>query len=99
MPSRTDEEYAVRPLLLVFTRHAMVLSKRRYRTSQEVEDDFDDYISSLGPYSVDELFEYLTNDYTASTIPFVRDEVERFVADPTAEHLEEGGGGGQARPA
>ena len=89
MPMRTDEEFAARPLLLVFTRHAMVLSKRRYRSWQEVEDDFDDYISSLGPYSVDELFDYLTNDYTTSAVPFDRDEVERFVADSAQEHLEE----------
>ena len=89
MPGRTDNEYAARPLMLVFTRHALVLSTRRYRSWQEVEDDFGDYISSLGPYSVDELFEYLTNDYTTSTVPFDRAEVERFVADPTREHLEE----------
>ena len=95
---RTDEEFAVRPLMLVFTRHAMILSKRRYRSWQEVQDDFEDYISSLGPYSFDELFDYLTNDYTSSTVPFDRDEVDRFIADPEREHLE-ARGAGEASPA
>ena len=76
----------VADITIVHTRRGMLLSKRTYRDWREVQDSFDDYMTSLGPYALDELWDYLESEYPRAA-PFDRDEVDSFVADDDTELL------------
>ncbi len=73
-------------ITIVHTRRGMLLSKRKYGDWREVQDSFDDYKTSLGPYALDELWEYLNIEYPGA-VPFDRDEVDSFLADGHTELL------------
>lgn len=75
---------------MVFTRGGVVLDKRPYEDWRQVQDQFNDYVTSLGPYTLDGLFEYFALDYEPGREPFRRAEVEQFVAsdDETLVHRE-----------
>jgi hypothetical protein len=65
-------------LTIVYLRNGMLLRKREYRDWREVSEQFFDYKTSLGPYSVDELFALILDEY-GDEPPFIRDQVEAFV--------------------
>ena len=62
---------------LIYLRHGALLSTRSYGDWRELQDQFFDYRTSLGPWSLDDLFEFLDAEYSRHT--FVRSEVEAFV--------------------
>lgn len=72
------DEAEGRVLTLIFTAHALLLAKQRYPTWRAIQDEFFDYQASLGPFTADELFDYLRADYR-TTPPFDRADVERFL--------------------
>lgn len=48
---------------IVFRESEMLLTKRDYRGWREIQDAYEDYKASLGPYTIDEVIEYLMMDY------------------------------------
>jgi uncharacterized protein len=60
----------------------MLLSKKDYSGWQEIQDEHEDYMTSLGPFDEEGLLEYLSNEYGADEggWGFTREEVSRFMA-------------------
>ena len=73
-------------LALVYTEHALLLVKQRPYDWRALQAEFFDYKASLGPYTVEGLFELLEHEYGARG-PFARADVAAFVADPRARVL------------
>ena len=42
---------------------AMIVSRRRYADWREIQDEYEDYMTSLGPFSEEELNGFLSNQY------------------------------------
>jgi len=56
----------------------MLLSKKRYEGWREIQDEFADYKTSLGPWSAAEVWDFLRTEYP-SHCPFTREQIERFL--------------------
>ena len=56
-------EQEVQPITIVHTESGMCLTTVAFSDWREVQDAFDDYKTSLGPYEVDELIDYLGIEY------------------------------------
>lgn len=65
-------------LTLIYLRNVVLLSKRQYRDWRDIQDQFFDFKTSLGPYTVEALFDFLDEDYPNGL--FDRDQVEAFIA-------------------
>jgi hypothetical protein len=67
---------------LVFLRSGLLLSKRRYSSWREIQDEFDGYHASLGPWTAEEIRDYFEHDYSAddSRWPLSRDQLAAFFA-------------------
>jgi hypothetical protein len=50
-------------LHIIYTESAIFLSKKAYASWREIQDEFSDYSTSLGPWETDAVTEYLNNDY------------------------------------
>jgi hypothetical protein len=72
----------------VFLRSGLLLSRRPYADWREVQDAHDDYLTSLGPWTAEEIADYFAHDYTSDDArwPFSRRQVEAFFAS-SAETL------------
>ncbi len=68
----------------------MVLSKKHYSDWREIQDEYEDYMTSLGPFTEDALADFLLAQYGRddSRWAFTREEVRRFV-ESDATVLEE----------
>jgi hypothetical protein len=69
-------------LTLVYLRNAVLLTKQTYSDWREVQEQFFDYKTSLGPFNSAELFEFLDDEYPDGL--FVRAHVEAFIASSAA---------------
>ena len=57
----------------------VLLSKKNYSNWKEIQDDYDDYKASLGPYSKEELIDYFKSDFKDETdFPISIQKIERF---------------------
>ena len=56
----------------------MILTKKEYRTWREIQDEYDEYRASLGPWDVEEVIAFIRTDYPSNP-PFTEDEIRRFV--------------------
>ena len=50
-------------LHLVFTESNIVLDKRQYEGWRQVQDAYPDYKASFGPWSLDEIIDFLNEEY------------------------------------
>lgn len=50
-------------LHLIYTHNEMFVSRRPWSSWREIQDAFDGYMSSLGPWSKDETIAYLRDEY------------------------------------
>ena len=41
----------------------MILSKKRYSDWREIQEEYESYVTSLGPFSEEELVEFLSEEY------------------------------------
>jgi hypothetical protein len=85
-----DTAFGVRPaslprVTIVHTKRGMLLTKDTYLDWREVQDHLDDYIASLGPYSNDELLDYLAVEYPTNP-PFPPGRVAAFLQN-NEQHL------------
>ncbi len=51
-------------LHIIYTEQEMLLSKRVYSSWQEIQVEFTDYKASLGPWTEEEIIEYLADEYS-----------------------------------
>jgi hypothetical protein len=71
---------------IVHLRRGTFLTKQPYASWRELQDEYADYMASLGPYSTADLIEYLDVEYPTSP-PFDRPAIEEFMADPSRTTL------------
>lgn len=52
------------PAHLIYLRSGRVMiSRKRYADWREIQDEYEDYMTSLGPFSEDGLLEFLSDEY------------------------------------
>jgi hypothetical protein len=71
-------------LTIVHTNRGMLLTKVHFGSWREVQAEFDDYVTSLGPYSLRALVDYLEIEYPTNP-PFDEASIVAFAADSNQE--------------
>ena len=69
---------------IVITEKKVVLSKQDYQSFREVQNDFIDYVTLLGPWSPEEVVDYLENEYP-NIASSVKEQVDALIK---SEHFE-----------
>ena len=65
---------------IIYTRTAMLLSKHPYQSWREIQNQYSDYTTSLGPWEEDTVIEYLADEYPELS-PHSQEQVNAFIAD------------------
>ncbi|MDR7307944.1 DUF6966 domain-containing protein [Rhodoferax saidenbachensis] len=73
------------PLHIVYTESEMLLSKKAYASWREIQDEYQEFKSSLGPWPADEVIEYLESDYPKLE-PSASVQVSTFIAMDCETH-------------
>ena len=63
---------------IVITEKEVVLTKQNYQSFREIQNDFFDYVTSLGPWSSEEIVNYLEIEYP-NILPTVKEQVDALV--------------------
>jgi glutathione S-transferase len=58
----------------------MLLSKHPYQSWREIQNQYPDYMTSLGPWEEDAVTEYLADEYPELS-PHPQEQVNAFIAD------------------
>ena len=58
----------------------MLLSKHPYQSWREIQNQYPDYMTSLGPWEEDTVIEYLADEYPELS-PNPQEQVNAFIAD------------------
>jgi hypothetical protein len=58
----------------------MLLSKHPYQSWREIQNQYPDYMTSLGPWEEDAVTEYLAYEYPELS-PHPQEQVNAFIAD------------------
>nr|WP_233093231.1 hypothetical protein [Pseudomonas sp. MF6784] len=58
----------------------MLLSKYPYQSWREIQNQYPDYMTSLGPWEEDTVIEYLADEYPELS-PHPQEQVSAFIAD------------------
>ena len=66
-------------LHIIYLESRMLLSKKRYSGWRQIQDEFSDYKTSLGPWPVTEVLDFLRTEYP-KRCPFSEEQVRRFLA-------------------
>jgi len=64
---------------MIYTKTDVFLSKERYSTWREIQDKYDDYKASLGPWSVAAVISYLNDEYRNLETP-AEEQVVAFIS-------------------
>lgn len=62
------------PITIVHTKDGLCLTTKQFSSWRDVQEDFEGYMASLGPFDVDELLGYLDAEYSDRS-PFGRSDV------------------------
>ncbi|MGO4396467.1 hypothetical protein AB4Z46_34500 [Variovorax sp. M-6] len=74
-------------LHIIYTETAMFLSKKAYPSWRDIQDEFCDYKTSLGPWEADAVTDYLQDDYP-DLMPLAATQVAELVrSDPVLRQL------------
>ena len=72
----------VPPLLhLVFLTSQLLLTKKPYTHWTEIQAEFNDYKTSLGPWTSEEVIEFLQSEYPEAP-PFSAAQIQHFMRSP-----------------
>jgi len=67
-------------LHIVFLRPVgMLLTKKQYASWRDIQDEYDNYMTSLGPWDVDSVLDFLRTEYPTNP-PFTEQQVRQFIA-------------------
>lgn len=67
-------------LHIVYTETNMLLSKHPYTSWREIQDEYESYKASLGPWEHDEVIEYLADEYP-NLSPSAQEQVGVFLVE------------------
>lgn len=64
----------------------MLLSKKHYSSWREIQDEYESYMTSVGPFSEEELVDFLSEEYGCDDAKwgFSREEVRGFMKSDAA---------------
>lgn len=66
-------------LYIVYLRSdEIVLTKKRYASWREIQGEYDDYMTSLGPWTATQTAQFIETEYPESP-PFTHGQVESFM--------------------
>ncbi|KTF17026.1 hypothetical protein [Pseudoalteromonas sp. H105] len=63
---------------IVITEKEVILTKHDYQSFREIQNDFFDYVTSLGPWSFEEIVDYLEIEYP-NIAPSAKEQVEGLI--------------------
>jgi hypothetical protein len=71
----------------IILKNNFLLSKKNYSSWREIQDEYNDsYITSLGPWTLEELLDYFLVEYKKeSNWPFSQSEIEKFIVSKDLE--------------
>jgi hypothetical protein len=72
-------------LHIIYTQREMLLSKRAYSSWREIQDEYTDYQTSLGPWAEEEVIEYLSDEYP-DLEPSAEQQVASLVSSAQPAH-------------
>ena len=58
---------------------SMLLTKKQYRDWREIQDEFEEYQASLGPWSVSEVLDFLGFEYPEDLMETEGERIHQFV--------------------
>ena len=64
-------------VVIIHTRDNIILSKKQYETWRDIQHEYNEYVTSLGPFTQEELFDYFEIEYK-NEWPIKRSEIESF---------------------
>jgi len=67
-------------LHIVYTETNILLSKHPYTSWREIQDEYESYKTSLGPWEHDEVVEYLADEYP-NLSPSAQEQVVAFLVE------------------
>ncbi len=65
-------------LHIIYTQNSILLSRRTYTSWREIQEEYPSYKASLGPWTYEEVVEYLADEYT-NLHPFAKEQVTAFL--------------------
>lgn len=65
-------------LHIIFTQNSVLLSRRAYPSWREIQGEYPSYKASLGPWTYEEVVEYLADEYT-NLHPIAKEQVTAFL--------------------
>ncbi|MBO2650812.1 hypothetical protein [Shewanella algae] len=51
-------------ITIIYLEDNMLISKENYESWRQIQDEYETYKASLGPWEVEEIIEYLSDEYT-----------------------------------
>jgi hypothetical protein len=67
-----------RPVHIIHLRSGFLLSKYNYKSWRDIQGEYEDYITSVGPFNFEGLVEYLTIEY-GKDWPISKKEITEFI--------------------
>ncbi|RQM64666.1 hypothetical protein [Aeromonas enteropelogenes] len=65
-------------ITIIHLEDGMLISKKKYESWRQIQDEYETYKASLGPWEVEETIEYLVDEY-ASMSPSASVQVEALL--------------------
>ena len=65
-------------ITIIHLEDGMLISKKNYESWRQIQDDYETYKASLGPWEVEDAIEYLSNEY-ANMSPSTGVQVEALL--------------------
>jgi hypothetical protein len=75
-------EHRPSPLHLIYLKpDRMLLSRKQYSDWREIQDEYESYLTSVGSFSVEELVNFLSEEYGSDDAKwgFSREEIHSFM--------------------
>lgn len=66
-------------LHIIYLKSQMLLSKKQYSDWREIQDEFVDYVASLGPWTEQEVIDFFQDDFPSESWPFSKADIKAFM--------------------
>jgi hypothetical protein len=83
-PPSSNPETTTTMLHIIFTESSLLLSKNDYQDWRVIQEEFEDYKASLGPWPEAEVSAYLDDEYP-SIVPSAQIQVSKFLKSDALE--------------
>jgi len=70
----------MRELHIIFTRGEVLISKKPYASWREIQDEYDDYMASLGPWGAATVASWLAEEYS-DLLPSSQEQVDALLSN------------------